>query len=105
MENQEREVRLTVSDNDIVEMDKGSPRFPYAEDLLTRIVTAERAAMMAEAQALGLGEPGADGTPSDLWGEMPLAAKEHEVSLGEGHEDPLIAEDSEFDTQGEVSPG
>ena len=104
MENQKKEVRLPEMDNDIVEVDKQSPRFQRAQELMKRMVMAQRVAMLAKAQALDLRQSGVDDSVSDLWGEMPLVAKEHEVSLGEDSKEPLRAEESEFDGEEEVSP-
>ena len=104
MEYQKKEVRLTEMDNDIVEVDKQSPRFRHAQELMIRMVTAKRAAMLAEAQALDLRQSGVDDSLPDLWGEMPIMGKEHEVSLGDLSSEPLMSEESEFDDRGEMSP-
>ena len=104
MENQKKDVHLTGLDKDIVEVDKSSPRYHHAKKLLNRMVTAQRAAMAIEAQALDLRQSGVDDSLSDLWDEMPLVAKQHEDLLGDVPEELLRAEEPEFDDQGEVSP-
>ena len=104
MEYQKKEVRLTGMDNNIVEVDKQSPRFQRAQELMVRMVTAKRAAMLVKAQALDLRQSGVDDSLSDLWSEMPVVGKEHETSLGDVPKEPLRADDPEFDDQGEVSP-
>ena len=104
MEYQKKEVRLSELDNDIVEVDKQSPRFQRAQELMKRMVMAQRVAMLVKAQALDLRQSGVDDSLSELWGEMPVMGKEHEVSLGDVSKEPLRTEESEFYDQGEVSP-
>ena len=104
MENQKKDVHRTGLDKDIVEVDKSSPRYHRAQSLMKRMVTAQRAAMAIEAQALDLRQSGVDDSLSDLWDEMPLVAKQHEALLGDVPKELLRAEEPEFDDQGEVSP-
>ena len=101
MEYQKKEVHLGEGDKDVVELDKNSPRFQRARELMTRMVLAERTDMLAKAQVLDLRQSGLDDSVSDLWSAMPRVAKEHEVSLAEGSDEPLRAEQPE--DQGEVS--
>ncbi len=88
-------------DNDIVEVDKHSPRFQRAKELMNRMVTAERVAMLGKAQALDLRQSDVDDSPSDLWGGMPVMGKEHDLSAGDVSKRPPR---SELDEQEEVSP-
>ncbi len=65
---------------DVVKLDKENPVSPLVCELVARLVTKRRAAEYIRAQELG---SGLENPASELWGEMPLVAREHEASLGE----------------------
>ena len=92
--------------NNVVELDKNSPVLQWAYELMIRAVIKERLAILAEIQALDLRSSEVEQPVSGLWSEMPLVAKEHEASLGDGEvgtDKPLRAEDSELGGCGGVT--
>lgn len=75
----------------IARLDNESPVLQQARRLWARAIIRERLADFARAQAMVLGDAWAEGGASGLWDEMPLAAKEYEVSRldGDGGETTL----------------
>ena len=96
-----RDIRLGEDDNNnAVKLDKNSPVFQRALDLVARAVTKERLAMLSDAQAKVLRDSGEGNSALDLWSEMPRSAREHEGALEDGNlvrGGPPQAADSEFD--------
>lgn len=73
-----------VDKEDIAGLDNESPVMQQAQRLWARAIIRERLAAYARAQAMVLGDAWVEGGASGLWDEMPLAAKEYEVSRLDG---------------------
>ena len=107
METGNEDFRLSEEDSkQVVKLDKESPLLQRAREVMIRAVIKERLAILAEIQALDLRSSEVEQPVSGLWSEMPLVAKEHEASLGDGEvgtDKPLRAEDSELGGCGGVT--